>query len=109
MLYDALSFILIIVCYLAFAATIFTMLFMIPDKVDYGSLTSSLRYMFDTMTGQNIGYIDDPKYVLSNSILMDVHVFIGNIFLLNYLVAIISQVYNLMMDTGNFMYKSNKY
>ncbi len=37
------------------------------------------------------------------------HVFLGNIFLLNYLVAIISQVYNLMMDSGSFMYKSNKY
>jgi hypothetical protein len=38
-----------------------------------------------------------------------IHVFLGNIFLLNYLVAILSTVYEIMKDQGEFSYKSNKY
>jgi len=40
---------------------------------------------------------------------MMLHVFISNIFLLNYLVAIISTVYTNMIDIGEFKYKRNKY
>lgn len=46
---------------------------------------------------------------MSNSILTMIHVFLGNIFLLNYLVAILSTVYEIMKDQGEFSYKSNKY
>ena len=41
--------------------------------------------------------------------MMMVHIFISNIFLLNYLVAIISSVYSIMIIQGEFSYKSNKY
>jgi hypothetical protein len=40
---------------------------------------------------------------------MDIHAFLGNVFLLNYLVAILSTVYELMFEGGEFSYKSNKY
>lgn len=40
---------------------------------------------------------------------MMIHVGLGNIFLLNYLVAILSTVYEIMQDGGEFAYKSNKY
>ena len=40
---------------------------------------------------------------------MMIHVFISNIFLLNYLVAILATVYDIMMEGGEFAYKSNKY
>ena len=40
---------------------------------------------------------------------MMIHVFIANIFLLNYLVAILSTVYETMFEGGEFQYKSSKY
>lgn len=38
-----------------------------------------------------------------------IHVFISNIFMLNYLVAILSTVYEIMKDEGEFSFKANKY
>jgi len=40
---------------------------------------------------------------------MMIHVFIANILMLNYLVAILSTVYQMMMEGGEYLYKSNKY
>jgi len=37
------------------------------------------------------------------------HVFISNVFLLNYLVAILSTVYEMMRDLGEFQFKSDRY
>lgn len=47
--------------------------------------------------------------MVSNSVLTMVHVFVSNIFLLNFLVAILSTVYEVMMEHGEFSFKSNKY
>ena len=49
------------------------------------------------------------NYEMSFSIAMMIHVFISNIFLLNYLVAILSTVYEIMFEGGEFQYKSMKY
>ena len=38
-----------------------------------------------------------------------VHIFISNIFLLNYLVAILGSVYEEGVEIGDFLFKSNKY
>jgi len=57
----------------------------------------------------NYDHIDDDKYEMSFSILMGIHLFIANIFLLNYLVAILSTVYNLMMNVGEFEFKVSMY
>ena len=40
---------------------------------------------------------------------MMTHVFIANIFLMNYLIAILSAVYNIMIEEGEFSYKKKKY
>lgn len=47
--------------------------------------------------------------MISASVLTMFHVFISAIFLLNFLVAILSAVYEIMMEHGEFSYKSNKY
>lgn len=54
-------------------------------------------------------YTDMTNYMVSNSVLTMVHVFLSNIFLLNFLVAILSTVYEVMMEHGEFSFKSNKY
>lgn len=40
---------------------------------------------------------------------MFLHIYIANIFLLNYLVAILSTVYSDMMEIGEFSFLCNKY
>ena len=47
--------------------------------------------------------------MVESTVITMINVFIANIFLMNLLVAIISTVYNLMTDEGQFHYKSNVY
>jgi len=108
MLYDTISFIFIVVCYLLIASTIFTMLFQDNLPEFYGSLSLSYRTLFNCIIG-SYEYTEDWNYIMSNSILTMIHVFIANIFMLNYLVAILSTVYEIMQDEGEFSFKSNKY
>lgn len=74
----------------------------------YGELSRSYRTLFDALIGAYV-YTASPNYLMSNSILTMVHVFISNIFMLNYLVAILSTVYEIMRDEGEFSFKANKY
>ena len=108
MLYDTLGFIFILCCYMVLAATIFTTLFQSTLPEYYGELSLSLRTLFDAFIGYYV-YTEQSNYEMSNSICTMIHVFISNIFLLNYLVAILATVYDYMQDEGEFEYKSNKY
>jgi hypothetical protein len=54
-------------------------------------------------------YTAFPNYETSNSLLTDLHVFASNIFLINYLIAILSTAYDMMIDNGEFTYKCNLY
>ena len=98
-------------------ATVFTTLFSGPYPDAYGSISISLRTLFDAFMGA-YAYIDKAEdmdtdvaesYMLSNTILTMFHLFIGMIFLINFLVAILSTAYELMMDHGEFSFKRNKY
>jgi hypothetical protein len=108
MIFDALSFILIVSSYLLLMATIFTTLFgnAMPEK--YETISLSLRCLYDAMLG-SYEYTDDGDYSASNSALTMIHVFLSNIFLLNFLVAILSTVYEIMQEHGEFAFKKNKY
>jgi hypothetical protein len=68
----------------------------------------SLRCLYDAMLG-SYEYSDDPDFSSSNSALTMIHVFLSNIFLLNFLVAILSTVYEIMQEHGEFAFKKNKY
>src|SRR3712207_1151806 len=64
--------------------------------------------LFDFMLGQ-FEYEDDPSVMILNSILTMFHMVLASVFLINFLIAILQTVYNLMTDQGNFQYKSNVY
>jgi hypothetical protein len=108
MLKDTVSFMFIMLCYLLLVATIFTTLFQGPAPEKYGSMSLCFRTMFDYTLGEyeneEIEYNND-----SHSYLMMLHIVISNIFLLNYLIAILSTVYETMRFLGDFLYKANKY
>mmetsp|Transcript_37727 Transcript_37727/g.57765 ORF Transcript_37727/g.57765 Transcript_37727/m.57765 type:complete len:232 (+) Transcript_37727:2680-3375(+) len=65
--------------------------------------------MFDAMMGMYSYDVDDEKYTVLHTVFTMVHIYIANIFLLNYLVAILSTVYEKMMEMGDFAFKCNKY
>ena len=83
-------------------------MFQSDDTNNYLDLSYSFRYLFDAMIGA-YSYTGDYNYFYASSFLTVIHVFLSNVFLLNFLIAILSTVYNIMMDHGEFSYKSNKY
>lgn len=108
MMNDTVSFMFVMVCYLLLAATIFSTLFQAQDEEKYGSLQISMRTMFDYALGE----YDQVKLEHNNdshSSLMMIHIVISNIFLLNFLIAILSTVYVSMISIGDFKFKVNIY
>lgn len=71
-------------------------------------MSLSLRTLFDTMLGnyskQSLSRNDE-----THTILIMIHLIISNVFLLNYLVAILSSAYEYMKDFGEFDFKATRY
>ena len=89
-------------------STIFTILFASPDEDEYGSLSLTFLSLFTSFVG-SYGYISEPNYVISGSLLVMFHRFASNVFLFNFLISILSAVYELMLDLGEFEFKKCKY
>jgi hypothetical protein len=64
--------------------------------------------MFGVMLG-NYGSVTMTSRADLHIYLRMMHIVISNIFLLNYLIAILSSAYEYMREVGEFDYKSNKY
>lgn len=105
---DTISFVILMACYLLLVASIFTTLFQGVAPDNYGSMALSLRTMFDTMLG-NYGAIDMTGKEQLHFWLRMIHIVLSNIFLLNYLIAILSSAYEYMKDFGEFDFKANRY
>lgn len=61
------------------------------------------------LTGAGIYFPEGVIYKQENDVFMVFHIVFSNVFLLNYLIAILATVYNSMLEKGDFAYKSNKY
>ena len=107
-MYDAMSFLLILGLYILVVAWIFTTLYqdVCPDK--YGSIITSYRILYDAGIG-TYDYSWMDARVLDHSALFMIHTVFMNILLLNYLVAILSTTYENMQQSGIFKYKINLY
>jgi hypothetical protein len=92
MLREALYFMMILICYMILMTTVFATLFRDTAtddaRADYHSLFTTLRALIDYFLA-NFSPKDMGNYGTSHSILYIVHVTISNIFLLNFLVAIL--------------------
>ena len=64
--------------------------------------------MLDAVLGQ-YQYDIREEYKVMHECFMMIHLYIGTIFMLNYLVAILGSVYGEMGDKGAFYYKFYKY
>lgn len=107
MIVEAMAFIAMLICYIFLMIPIFQIMFQ-EDTIIYHDGIATARSLFDTMLG-NYGYaVTNEDEYLHVGVLI-IHIFISNIFLLNYLIAILSTVYEKAEELGNFAYQSNKY
>lgn len=105
----AVTFLFITFCYLIMMVPVFGTLFQ-EQTINYVDPIQTMLTMWDVMiTGGGIYFSDDNPYKTENDIWMLFHVLLSNVFLLNYLVAILATVYEDMLEKGDFAYKSNKY
>ena len=92
MLKETINFMLILGCYMILMTTVFATLFRDTQTVDaiedYHSLFTTLRALVDYFLA-NFGAKHMANYNTSHGILYIMHVTISNIFLLNFLVAIL--------------------
>lgn len=75
----------------------------------YSGLIISTRTLFDAMMGA-YEYQNMDNYFESFSILIIFHVFLSNVLLLNFYIALLSILFEEGMETtGEFAYLTNKY
>jgi hypothetical protein len=105
MLKEAMIFMLILGCYLVLMTTMFATLFRdanTADANDYHGLMTTLRSLIDYFLANFQLSKDMANYNTSHSVLYIAHVIISNMFLLNFLVAILASVYDIMIRNGDF-------
>jgi hypothetical protein len=105
MLRETINFMFILSCYMILMSTVFATLFRDANTTDaiedYHSVFTTLRALIDYFLA-NFQVKDMGNFSTSHSILYIVHVTISNIFLLNFLVAILQTVYDIMIKNGDF-------
>jgi hypothetical protein len=108
MVLDTVAFTALHSTYLVIMSSVFTTFFQDQAPSVYGNINITLRMMFEN-TAASYSYqgMGDMEYV--HIVVMALNVFIGNILLLNYLVAIMSTTYGLMLESGSFLFKVNLY
>ena len=104
MVEDTLNFIFIGSCYIIIMSSIFTTMYQDVNPERYGSLTVTIRTLFDAMLAV-VDYDSMGGRELSFSVLIMFYVFFSNILLLNYLIAILSTTYENMKKSAVFKYK----
>jgi hypothetical protein len=109
MVIDTIAFMLLLAAWLLLSAFCFTTLFQDTENNVYSNLYTTVQLMYNSLLGgySNIG-IGLKLYNL-HIIVNIFYVYMSNILLLNYLIAIMSTTYGNMMDSGIFMYKVNLY
>ena len=78
------------------------------DRDSFGSYPYATRTLFDAMLGN---YVQNtyPQRDIEYKILFTIFMLCSHVFLLNYLIAILSSVYAIMSARGKFAFLSNKY
>ena len=105
MVKEMMYFLFVLCCYLVLMTTIFATLFRdtnTPDGLEYQSLFLTLRQLIDYFFANYNIYMDMGNYSTSYAVLVMIHLTISNIFLLNFLVAILQTVYDIMIKNGDF-------
>lgn len=106
MVRDTISFMYLVFGYLFLMACVFTTMFQDVNPGSYKDFPTSLRSMFDGLMA-SYGYKGYGEYEIEHMVFIILHVYMSNILLLNYLIAILSTSYVSMLESGVFLYKVN--
>ena len=104
MIIDTIAFMFLVISYLILTTAIFTTIFQDVNTGVYGTFTITIRNIFDGLMG-GYTYKGFGDQEMLHMYMLWIHVFMSNILLLNYLIAILSQSYADMLDKGKFLYK----
>jgi uncharacterized membrane protein len=96
----------ICLCFLLISASVFTTLFQGAAAHKYGTLLISMQTLFDVMLA-NYEPVTFETHNTTHQYALMVHLVISNVFLLNFLIAILSSVYEVMREVGDYAYKAN--
>jgi hypothetical protein len=108
MLIDVIPFGVIMVCYMYIATQIFSTRYQDINQDAYGSIYISLNTCFDAMLG-GYAYSGVKEDEILYSFIIIFHIFVINILMLNYMIAILSMTYGDMLESGSFLYKCAQY
>ena len=109
MITNCITFLFIDFCYMLMMVPVFGILFQ-EENINYISPMQTLLTLWDVMiTGGGVFFDSTNPYAKENDWLTIFHLTMGNIFMLNYLIAILATIYEVMLEKGDFAYKSNKY
>lgn len=78
-------------------------------SIQFSNFIFAFRTLFDAMMGMYDWDCITPDLKYEYTYFLYVHIFFSNVFLLNYLVAILGSVYEEMMEVGEFAYSCNRY
>jgi hypothetical protein len=106
MIKDTMYFMLIVFCFILIMTSVFTTLYQDTNPGLFGSMTITVRTLYDASLAV-ISYEEMDDRILSYSCLIIFYVFMSNILLMNFLIAILSTTYELMKEKGVFFYKVN--
>lgn len=108
MVIDTSAFMFLTVWYLFVMSAIFCTVYQNVNPSMYGDITTTMTSMFDSfLASYSYGSVKDSE--LPHMFLMIIHIFAGNIVLFNYLIAILSTTYGLLLETGVFQFKVKLY
>ena len=108
MFVKSMTFLGLTVSYIIVMVPVFQILFQ-EDTVLYVEDIVTARTLFDTMIGNYSQYSVVGEDDVVHALILIFHIFVSNIFLLNYLIAILATVYEDMAELGQFTFKSYKY
>lgn len=108
MITDTTNFIVVVLCYLVLFSAVFTTLYQDYNYDKYGNLKTSVVTLFDAILAA-YDYDGLGGRTTSHTILLILHILMGNILFLNYMIAILSTAYENMRESGIFVYKKNLY
>jgi len=106
MIKDTMYFMLIVFCFILIMTSVFTTLYQDTNPQLYGSMTITVRTLYDASLAI-ISYEKMENRILSYSVLIIFYVFMANILLMNFLIAILTTTYEQMKEKGVFFYKVN--
>ena len=102
------NFIFLYSCYLVMIGSVFTTLYQDINPAKFGGLTLSCRTLFNAAMGAyDYGGMGSKEDIFS--VLQILHVYLANIILLNLLIAILTEIMEIVGEKSTFKYLVNLY